>query len=77
MDKDEIKLIDEWFEKHTDYYGTSHVEDEYTISQYDMESFVDFLADNFPDLCYLRCNLGTGDANIWFHKSDLKHARFY
>lgn len=77
MDKDDIKMVDEWFNNHTEYYGTSHVADEYTISQYDLESFTDFLADNFPDLCCLRCFLGTGDASIWFFKRDLEKAEFY
>lgn len=77
MDEDDIKMVDESFNNHTEYYGTSHVDDEYTISQYDLESFTDFLADNFPDLCCLRCFLGTGDASIWFFKRDLKKAEFY
>lgn len=77
MSREEIKLVDDWFEKHTECYGTSHVNDEYTVDSYDLEAFTDFLRDNFPDLCYIRCNLGTGDENIWFHTSDLQEAKFY
>lgn len=77
MYEDDIQLVNEWFENHKEYYGTNHEGNEYTLSQYDIESFVDFLADKFPDLCYIRCNIGTGDACIWFHESDLKEATFY
>lgn len=77
MYEDDIRLINRWFETHKEHYGTDHVGNEYTVSKYDMESFTDFLRDNFPDLCYIRCCIGTGDANIWFHTDDLKEATFY
>ena len=77
MYEDDIKQVDAWFEHHTEYYGTNHVDNEYTVSSYDLEAFTDFLRDTFPDLCYLRCYLGTGDESIWFHKDDLKKAEFY
>lgn len=77
MYEDDIKLVDEWFEKHTEYYGTNHEGNEYTVSQYDIEDFSDFLRDTFPDLVYIRCCFGTGDASIWFYKQDLKEAPFY
>ena len=77
MCEDDIKQVDAWFEQHTEYYGTNHIDNEYTVSAYDLKAFTDFLRDTFPDLCYLRCNLGTGDENIWFHKDDLKKAVFY
>lgn len=32
MYEDDIKKVDEWFSKHTEYYGTNHEGDEYTIS---------------------------------------------
>lgn len=77
MYEDDIKLVDEWFEKHTEYYGTNHEGNEYTVSQYDIEDFSDFLRDTFPDLAYIRCCFGTCDASIWFYKQDLKEAQFY
>ncbi len=77
MYEDDIQLVNKWFENHKEYYGTNHKGNEYTVSQYDLESFVDFLGHNFPDLCYFRCCIGTGDVSIWFHTDDLKEATFY
>lgn len=54
MYEDDIKKVDEWFSKHTEYYGTNHEGDEYTISEYDLEDFSKFLSDEFPDLCFIK-----------------------
>ena len=77
MYEDDIKKVDEWFSKHTKYYGTNHEGDEYTISEYDLEDFSKFLSDEFPDLCSIRCCFGTGDVCIWFYRKDLEEAVFY
>ena len=77
MYEDDIKKVDEWFSKHTEYYGTNHDGDEYTISEYDLEDFSKFLSDEFPDLCLIRCCFGTGDGCIWFYRKDLEEAAFY
>ena len=45
MYEDDIKKVDEWFSKHTEYYGTNHEGDEYTISEYDLKDFSKFLSD--------------------------------
>ena len=64
MHEDDIKKVDEWFSKHTEYYGTNHEGDEYTISEYDLEDFSNFLSDEFPDLCLIRCCFGTGNSKF-------------
>ena len=77
MYEDDIKMVDEWFDKHTEYYDTSRSEREYSISIHDLDSFADFLRENFPDLCYINCHFGTGHTAIWFHRDDLERAKFY
>lgn len=76
MYKEDIEKVDAWFEEHTEYYGTSHNENEYTVSSYDIGAFTHFLRDEFPDLVYIQCYIGTGDENIWFFKDDLEKATF-
>lgn len=77
MYEDDIKKVDEWFSKHTEYYWTNHKGDEYTISEHDLKDFSKFLSDEFPDLCFIRCCFGTGDVCIWFYRKDLEEAVFY
>ena len=77
MDKEDIQKVNEWFDRHTEYYGTSRSEREYSIFSEDLEDFTDFLRNEFPDLCYIRCHLGTGDSTVWFFKEDLENAEFY
>lgn len=77
MYEDDIKKVNDWFDAHTEYYGTSRTEREYSISQYDLDSFADFLHKEFPDLVGIRCYFGTGDSKIWFYREDLEKARFY
>ena len=69
MYEDDIKLIDEWFEAHTENYGTYHNDNEY-------REFTDFLRDKFPDMVGIRCYIGTGDSAIWFFEEDLKATQF-
>ena len=77
MYEDDIKKVDGWFDRHTRFYGTSHEDNEYTIAEGDLESFADFLREEFPDLCYIRCFFGKDDSAIWFFREDLEKARFY
>ena len=77
MYEDDIQKVNEWFDRHTEFYGTSRSEREYNIFQEDLEDFTDFLRDEFPDLCYIRCYLGAGDSTVWFFKEDLENAQFY
>lgn len=77
MFEDDIKKVDEWFANHTEYYGTYHNENEYSVCESDLESFADFLREEFPDLVGIRCYFGKGDSAIWFFRDDLEEARFY
>ena len=77
MYEEDIQKVNEWFDKHTEYYGTSRSEREYSVFSEDLEDFTDFLRNEFPDLCYIRCHLGTGDSTVWFFKEDLENAEFY
>lgn len=76
MYKDDIKKVDEWFEEHTEFYGTYHEGDDYSISHHDIEDFTKFLWREFPGLIGIRCYIGTGDGNIWFFGEDLEQADF-
>ena len=76
MYEDDIKLVDEWFETHTENYGTYHNDNEYSVCADDIEAFTDFLRDKFPDMVGIRCYIGTGDSAIWFFEEDLKATQF-
>lgn len=77
MYEDDIKKVDEWFENHTENYGTYHSYTEYSVCESDLESFSDFLREEFPDLVGIRCYFGKDDSAIWFFREDLEKARFY
>jgi len=80
MCKEEIQKVDEWFEQRAENYGnygTYHNEREYSVDEFDLESFSDFLRNEFPDLVGIRCYIGTGDSKIWFFRDDLEKAEFY
>ena len=77
MYEEDIQKVDGWFDRHTENYGTSRSETEYSIDSYDLEDFSRFLGDEFPGLCYIRCYFGTGDSTIWFFREDLEKAVFY
>ena len=78
MYEDDIKKVDEWFNNHTENYGTYHSDiDYYSVCKSDLESFSDFLREEFPDLVGIRCYFGNSDSTIWFFREDLKEASFY
>lgn len=77
MYEEDIQKVNEWFDNHQEYLGTSRHGREYSVDQYDLECFTDFLREEFPDLVGIRCYIGTGDVNIWFFKDDLEKAQFY
>ena len=76
MYEDDIKLIDEWFETHTENYGTYHNGNEYSVCADDIEAFTGFLRDKFPDMVGIRCYIGAGDSAIWFFEEDLESTQF-
>ena len=77
MFEDDIKKVNEWFDAHTENYGTYHMDTCYSICEFDLEAFADFLNKEFPDLVGLRCYFGRGDTAIWFFEEDLKDVHFY
>lgn len=77
MYEDDIKKVNDWFDKHTENYGTYRTEREYSVDEHDLKDFTRFLAQEFPDIVGIRCYIGTGDGNIWFFEDDLKEADFY
>lgn len=77
MYEEDIKKVNDWFDKHTENYGTYRTDREYSLSDRDMQEFADFLHKEFPDLIGIRCYFGTGDSNIWFYREDLEKASFY
>ena len=77
MYEDDIKKVNDWFDKHTENYGTYRTEREYSVDEYDLKDFTRFLEQEFPDIVGIRCYIGTGDSNIWFFRDDLEKASFY
>ena len=82
MREEDIKKVDEWFDSHTEHFGTCHSfstyrnDDEYSVGHSDLEAFSDFLRDEFPDLVSIVCFFGKGDSAIWFFREDLRNAQF-
>lgn len=76
MYEEDIKKIDEWFDKHKENFGTYHSDNSYSINEYDLKDFTKFLGETFPDLVGIRCYLGKDDSNIWFFREDLEKASF-
>lgn len=77
MYEDDIAKVDNWFDRHTENYGTYRIDREYSLSDWDMQEFADFLRKEFPDLIGIRCYFGTGDSKVWFFREDLEKASFY
>ena len=77
MDDEDIKLVNGWFDAHTENYGTYHEDGTYSLCADDIEEFSDFLRDKFTDMVGIRCYIGTGDSSIWFFEEDLRSVRFY
>lgn len=75
IDEETIKKLNEWIENEERCFETSHTNEQYSISQLDVDDFCDFLTENEPDLIGIPCNVcGEG---IWFSKNDLINARHY
>ena len=73
MYDEDIKSIDNWFDENGDSC-TYRNDDEYVVSQYDVDDFVDFVREHFPDMVGIPVMLDGG--GIWFKKSDLLNAKF-
>ena len=43
MYEDDIKKVNDWFDAHTENYGTYHTDDCYAVCEFDLEAFADFL----------------------------------
>ena len=76
MNEKEIQKVNEWFDNNSEYYGTDRADNEYTLNVYDMDSFTDFLDEEFPDLVYINCRIGSNDSRVWFYREDLENAVF-
>lgn len=50
MNEEDIAKVNEWFDRHTENYGTYRTDREYSLSDWDMQEFADFLHKEFPDL---------------------------
>lgn len=75
IDVETIKKLNEWIEDKERFIDTSYTNGQYSISNYDVDDFFNFLIENEPDLIGIPCNVcGEG---IWFSKDDLINARHY
>lgn len=77
MYEDSIKKLNEWFDdKENRSFDTGYNEfGEYSISQYDIDDFCNYLRENEPDLCYINIKISGG--GIWFFRTDLESAYYY
>ena len=82
MYKDDIELLNEWFDNSNEdrssdtYRHDKDIdgEDVYVVHSWDMDDFCKFLTDTFPDLIGIDCMVGSN--GIWFRSDDLKKAEF-
>lgn len=75
MYKEDIKELNKWFDDEDRSYDTGYNEKgEYTVSQYDIDDFCNYLRENEIDLIGIQCMVGTG--GIWFAREDLEKARY-
>lgn len=78
MDRDEIKKIDRWFDKHK--YGSTYRVNEkrgqwlYSVEADDVEEFCSFIEQEFTDIVGIPCLLGQD--SLWFRTEDLKQVDF-
>lgn len=73
--EDTIKKLNEWIDDEERYSETSHTNNQYNISQLDIDDFCDFLTENEPDLIGIPCMVCA--EGIYFTEEDLKKARHY
>ena len=73
MSEEEIGLIDQWFSENLSYDTFSEGE-KYYVGPQEMESFMLFLSDNFPDLIFFKGLIMK--SGIEFCEDDLKNAEF-
>lgn len=77
MDKDQIKIVRDWFENEDEarsYYTYYNGNGEYSVNGSDVDEFSDFIEKEFPDLIGIECMVGKG--GIWFWDSSLEKAQF-
>jgi hypothetical protein len=75
MYEEDIQELNKWFNDEDRSYDTGYNEcGEYTVSQYDVDDFCDYLRENEPDLVGIRCMVGGG--GMWFQHEDLEKARY-
>ena len=76
MDKEQIKIIREWFERENEdrsifsYYYAG----EYSVAGRDVEDFGDYFYEHFPDCIGIECMVGNN--GIWFWDSSLEKVHF-
>ena len=73
MSDEEMDLVDQWISEHLSY-DTFTENEIYYVGPQEMESFVSFLAENFPDLIFFKCLIMK--SGIEFCEDDLKNAEF-
>lgn len=75
MYEENIKELNKWFNDEDRSYDTGYNEEgEYTVSQYDIDDFCNYLRENEIDLIGIQCMVGT--SGIWFAREDLEKARY-
>ena len=77
MYEDDIKKINEWFDKEDEdrSYHTYRSDTEYSVDASDMKEFTDFFRENFSDYVGIECMVGS--SGIWFWENSLERAVSY
>ena len=75
MYEENIEELNKWFNDEERSFNTGYNEDgEYSVGQYDVNDFCDYLRENEVDLIGIECMVGTN--GIWFSKENLETARY-
>ena len=75
INEDTIKKLNKWIDDEERYSETSHTNGQYSISQYDVDEFCDFLTENEPDLIGIPCMVCA--EGIYFEEEDLNKSIHY
>ncbi|MBO7734955.1 MAG: hypothetical protein J6S67_20505 [Methanobrevibacter sp.] len=75
MYDEDIEALSEWMNEDERAIDTNRIDDDFFISQYDVDDFCNFIREIDPDLIGIKCTVTS--CGIWFDINDLQSARHY
>lgn len=75
MYDEDIKTLTEWMNDEERATDTKRIDDDFFISQYDVNDFCDLIREIDTDLIGIKCTVTV--YGIWFDLNDLQSARHY